>query len=642
MTNVYQDIRAFAIPRPRAWQSLPDLHGHVSPVTTIAEGRGAERNIVTGGYDGHVILWDHAITEPLWSIRFPDLVNALAIDTSQRYVATAVADSYVYILDSATGLVIRRLGPHGDDVNDVAWHPTQPTKLAVVCDADDTNVYVWDVSGPVPTRSIVGRHDHGVFAVAYSPTGEFLATASEDSTVRLWSVTTGIEVAKLAHPGDVETLAWSPDGLTLATGCDDARLRMWTRGDSDWYVRTEMSDATASVRCVGFSPSGRFVSGASYDGTLRLYEAASGRFLQSWKGMWQWERACLISDDESIVVGSFADRPIRYQIRATTIEIEGHTEPSAPGPANLRRTWGLNALTIDRDQRVLVGTDCGIVSTLDDGKPMLAVDTLITSIATCNEHSSIAVTDYLGRIFIIEPGGTRLLATTRGGPLNTAAWLDDQIVTGGYDGVLRVWALDGTQVTEIRAHHAPIKAVTWSPMLQYIVTGSSDNTVASWRLEAGNVTMIARLEDPKLVLVNAVSAPDTRPWVAIASRDRSVRLWVPDGSQPPIVFPVVHEKSVKTIGVHRLGGHVVSGSYDGTVCFWRLDENNQNIGWRQEQLHGKPGVSKLSVSDSEVYSVGWDGTVGRWSLTGELLVQFVPTAASGNVVFAHGGDDVVD
>ena len=84
-----------------------------------------------------------------------------------------------------------------------------------------------------------------VRAVAYSPDGKWIATAGDDSVIRLRSAETGELVrALVGHTGSVHHLAWSPDSQTLASS-----------------------------------------SGAWSDPTFRLWDAASGRLLKAYPGM---------------------------------------------------------------------------------------------------------------------------------------------------------------------------------------------------------------------------------------------------------------------------------------------------------------------------------------------------------------------
>src|SRR5262249_46181549 len=74
-------------------------------------------------------------------------------------------------------------------------------------------------------------HKGRVFAVAFSPDGKTVATASEDNTARLWDVATGQARATLTHEKAVYSVAYSPDGNLVATGSEDttAKLGMSSR-----------------------------------------------------------------------------------------------------------------------------------------------------------------------------------------------------------------------------------------------------------------------------------------------------------------------------------------------------------------------------------------------------------------------------
>jgi dipeptidyl aminopeptidase/acylaminoacyl peptidase len=84
---------------------------------------------------------------------------------------------------------------------------------------------VWEAA----TGQEVARmaHEWEVWAVAFSPDGQWLATGSKDNTARVWEAASGQEVARMAHEGGVEAVAFSPDGQWLATGSKDNTARVW-------------------------------------------------------------------------------------------------------------------------------------------------------------------------------------------------------------------------------------------------------------------------------------------------------------------------------------------------------------------------------------------------------------------------------
>jgi WD40 repeat protein len=123
---------------------------------------------------------------------------------------------------------------HTSAVQSVCWSP-DGQRLASA--SLDQTVKVWDAATRREVLSFQG-HTGGVFSVCWSPDGKRLASGSGvhdagggeplPGEVKVWDAVTGQETLTLkGHTGKVFSVCWSPDGQRLASASEDSTVKVW-------------------------------------------------------------------------------------------------------------------------------------------------------------------------------------------------------------------------------------------------------------------------------------------------------------------------------------------------------------------------------------------------------------------------------
>ena len=213
--------------------------------------------------------------------------------TANGEVLATVIGFEVQLRDASSGKVTRRWVTD-KPLSPLAFSPDGKTLAAGITQwgpfggsggKQSGGVQFWDVERASLVRSI--SDDKPVTFVRYSGNGKYLATSSNEGPVKLWDVATG-ELIRL-FPG-LSQAAFSPDGETIA--CQSAvasadkfsgRVDLYNLRDGSLVksFTSEKGMAASWLLCITFSPDGHLLAATDWNGTVTLWEVASGERKQT-------------------------------------------------------------------------------------------------------------------------------------------------------------------------------------------------------------------------------------------------------------------------------------------------------------------------------------------------------------------------
>ena len=208
----------------------------------------------------------------------------------------------------------------------------------------------------------------------------------------------------------------------------------------------------------------------------------------------------------------------------------------------------------------------------------------------------------------------------------------ERIVSGGADGTLRLWDLQGQQIGDpFEGHEGEeplfkrVTSVAFSPDGERIVSGGSDGTLRLWDLQGqqiGDPFEGHEGEEPLFKRVTSVAFSPDGERIVSGGSDGTLRLWDLQGQQIGEPWEG-HDRRIRSVAFSPDGQRVVSGSNDGTVRLWNL--HGQQIGeafeGHYDSRSGNQDVRSVAFTPdgTHIVSGGTDGTIRLWNLEGRSV-----------------------
>jgi len=245
------------------------LTGHSADVECITFSPDGDR-LASGSWDKTLRLWNVQTGKLVRTLSCSDKVRSLAYSPRGDQVASGSHDNTVQLWDVSTGERSRTLTGDAQTVMKIR-DSTEGDHIASA--SQDGTARLRDM-GAGTSRAVSNSHSNSVSRILYLSKRHQIASFGEDKTIRIWDIKTGACLQTLPGQADLtSSFIYFPQGDRIVSWVQ-ATLRLWDVKSMACCQTFE--GHTGDVRNVDFSLQKGQVASASEDGTVQLWDTATG------------------------------------------------------------------------------------------------------------------------------------------------------------------------------------------------------------------------------------------------------------------------------------------------------------------------------------------------------------------------------
>ncbi|WAO94541.1 Hypothetical protein NCS54_01212900 [Fusarium falciforme] len=408
------------------------------------------------------------------------------------------------------------------------------------------------------------------------------------------------------HSGEVRSVVFSHDSTMVASASYDKTVRIWNAklGKCEQVLEGH----SWPVSSVVFSHDSSMVASASYDKTVRIWNAKTGKCEQVLEGHSDSVNSVVFSHDSSMVASASYDKTVRiWNAKRGKCEqvLEGHSDNVNSAVFSPDSTMVASA---SRDKMVRIwNAKTGKCEQVLEGHSWP-----VSSVVFSPDSSMVASASYdkTVRIWNAKTGKCEQVLEGHSDWVRSVVFSPDStmVASASYDKTVRVWnAKTGKCDQVLEGHSDNVNSVVFSPDSTMVASASDDETVRIWNAETGDCERV--LEGHSILVNSVVFSPDSTI-VASASDDETVRVWnAKTGNCDQMLEG--HSDNVNSVAFSPDSMKVASASSDETVRVW-----NAETGKCDQVLEGHSDWVNLvafSSDSTKVASASSDKTVRVWN-----------------------------
>ncbi len=560
------------------------LTGHTSYVLCCAFSPNGEC-IVSGGYDKTIKIWSADTGKEINSISTPEPAWLCAFSPDGKYIISGnrrkklwlwnveSGKEITYISDNEEPEWMCNLGLKGEGWQSESWEEA---------------LSKWNSGANRGIRNYVNNNDLMLFYkdIALSPDKKKVITGTKgikNKILKLWDT----ETKELFHilpghkEGPVYACGFSPSGEKIISCSEDKTLILWD-ANTGKQINT-YTGHTSRVSSCHFNPNGKtFVSG-SWDFTLKIWDAEVRDDDSVIKGHADQVYVCKYSPDEKKIITACRDGTIKIwnaKTRKVINTLTGYSSMISACEFSPDGKWIITKANYESLKIWNTHTGVEIATLVDIPEVIKSHGWSILPFDFSPDSRILAYATLDNDLIFWDTEKHEIFNTLSGHEqkINTIKFsLDSKIiVTGSEDGIIKIWNVQtGALVRTLHAHKNTVNTCTFSSNGDKFITGSKDGTVKIWNIRDGfeifnlniskkNVIFSMFLQDGKKIITTVSGMYDTFSIWDIDSRKELICIEDLLTSYDAVGYTLSNDEKI-----------IVSGSKEKTLKVWDTNTGNE-------------------------------------------------------------------
>jgi WD40 repeat protein len=455
------------------------LKGHSDQVTSIVASFSPKGDLlVSAGDDGTVCLWNsQGKLLKQWQEKQSQILSISLSQNGQQFV-TAGQEGTVRLWD-LQGNLLKQWNPGIGWIRSISFSP----KSQLLAIGGLKGTLLWDLQDG-KSKKLPEPEKNWIWNVSFSPDGERLASGGRDGIARLWNLQGQLLKEFPKHKDKLRSISFSPNGKMLAIAGDNNVVNL--RDLQGELLGKLKYNKTYKI---SFSPDGQRLATAGSDGTVNLWNLEGELLLKLVKKQWNINTASFHPKNQLLAIAGANDT-------VSLLDLQDRSQAELKGLKNqVKRVY----FSSD-NQRIVAEQDQGTVLWWNLQGQLLkpSKEKQPPTAESCNLYGQLDIKIEGDKAYLRNLKGKYVAETASGylsGIESFSCSPDGKLfATATKDSIVRLWDLQGNKLkrqnrqilkrlTQWSAEQGAIVFIQFSPDNKQVVTGGNDGTVRLWNLQ---------------------------------------------------------------------------------------------------------------------------------------------------------------